>query len=824
MKKAHLPFFISSLITLLLLITFHNCSAQKNTSITTTQYITDPQTLTSSGEIYKLGFFSPANSTNRYVGIWYNKIPIQTIVWVANRDNPLKDSSGVLRIANNGNLVVLDGRGVVLWTTNVSSITVKNSTSELLHSGNLVLQQASDRSIIWQSFEHPTDTILPTMMIGGSRRTGKKQQITSWKGESDPSTGSFSVGLELNEIPQIVIWNGRQRFWRSGPWNGRIFIGVNNMDSLNYLDGFYLTRNAQEDSVHLSFMFADNSSIMSRFVLDHHGVIFEQDSKEGGNGWLQTWSTKDNGECDVYGKCGLFGSCNKLNSPICSCLRGFKPKYEDEWSKGNWSGGCVRKTELRCGNSTTSTSSSNSNSSNEADWFLKLEMMKVPDFAYWLAVPDTNGLLDIQNFTPAGWVDLHIRLARSELAKYNPNHDQKKNLKVIIIITVLVGTFTITVCTYFFWRWMAKQRGKQKKDMEISLKTHNVNEESPDQNMLGDNPDLKIITFKELASATDNFSEANLLGQGGFGSVYKGKFMDGQEIAVKRLSKGSVQGLEEFKTEVLVILKLQHRNLVRLLGCCIEREEKMLIYEYMPNRSLDAFLFDLSQRALLDWKKRFQIIEGISRGILYLHRDSRLRVIHRDLKASNILLDEELNPKISDFGIARIFEGNELEANTTRVVGTYGYMSPEYAMDGLFSEKSDVFSFGVLLLEIVSGRRNTSFYNHELYLSLLGYAWELWNGDKKQLLIDPTLLPEQIFEEEIFRCIHVGLLCVQEFANDRPTMRTTLSMLISEIPTLPTPKQPAFTERQVSPQPNSSQRSQKSCSVNNVTITDVDGR
>ncbi|KAF7106431.1 hypothetical protein CFC21_107161 [Triticum aestivum] len=308
---------------------------------------------------------------------------------------------------------------------------------------------------------------------------------------------------------------------------------------------------------------------------------------------------------------------------------------------------------------------------------------------------------------------------------------------------------------------------------------------------IGRSSELKLFNFSQLSDATSNFSDENKLGQGGFGPVYKGQLPEGLEIAIKRLASQSGQGFTEFKNEVQLIAKLQHTNLVRLLGCCSQGEEKILIYEYLANKSLDFFIFDETKKALLEWNKRKAIIEGIAQGLLYLHKHSRLRVIHRDLKASNILLDIEMNPKISDFGLAKIFSSNDTEGNTKRIAGTYGYMAPEYASEGLFSIKSDVFSFGVLILEIINGKRNSCFHQNGDFFNLLGYAWKLWKEERWLEFVDESIVSESDMLETM-RCINIALLCVQENAVDRPSTTSVVAMLSSETMALPEPKHPAY--------------------------------
>ncbi|KAL0748031.1 hypothetical protein Bca101_030033 [Brassica carinata] len=350
-----------------------------------------------------------------------------------------------------------------------------------------------------------------------------------------------------------------------------------------------------------------------------------------GQKWMHHLTEPEH-SCDIYDTCGPFGLCLRTNTPKCICMKGFVPKSDEEWRQGNRTSGCVRHTQLSC-----QANSSTKAQGKEADIFYHMKHVKTPDmyqFATLLNAEQCHqGCLDNCSCTAFAYISgIGCLVWNRELVDTVQFSSDGESLSL---------------------RLASSELDARKNDLEP-------------QDVSG----IDFFEMHTIRTATNNFSSSNKLGQGGFGPVYKGKLVGGQEIAVKRLSSSSGQETEEFMNEITLISKLQHRNLVRLLGCCIKGEEKLLIYGFLENKSLDVFLFDSSLKFEIDWAKRFDIVQGIARGILYLHRDSRLRVIHRDLKVSNILLDDRMIPKISDFGLARMFQGTQFQDNTRRVVGT----------------------------------------------------------------------------------------------------------------------------------------------------------
>ncbi|KAG6495908.1 hypothetical protein ZIOFF_043739 [Zingiber officinale] len=304
---------------------------------------------------------------------------------------------------------------------------------------------------------------------------------------------------------------------------------------------------------------------------------------------------------------------------------------------------------------------------------------------------------------------------------------------------------------------------------------------------------ISYFSYRTLKKATKDFQPKNQLGGGGFGPVYKGVLDDGRIIAVKQLSVGkSQQGESEFLAEVRMLTSIQHRNLVRLVGCCSEGSQRLLVYEYMTNGSLNRIISGKNELCL-DWQTRFQIIVGIARGLQYLHEDSNLRIVHRDIKASNILLDEKFQPKISDFGLAKFFPEDQTYLST-RFAGTLGYCAPEYAMRGELSAKADIYSFGVIVLEIICCRTNTDLSLPIEMQYLPEYTWKLYERSRLNEIVDPKLL-EGAVEKEVLQVCQIALLCLQPYPDLRPPMSEIVAMLTCRAEISSTPVKPTFLER-----------------------------
>ncbi|KAI3849775.1 hypothetical protein MKW98_026689 [Papaver atlanticum] len=538
------------------LFLFSKTSNAKDTMVQK-EYLSVNQTLVSSGQTFKLGFFNTNNTKNLYLGIWYKNITPTFVVWVANRNHPLTDSAGGFTIANDGNIVVVNGSKIVIWSSNLSR-SVGNPVVQLLETGNLALKEGlhDSANYIWQSFDYPTNTRLPEMKFGWDLKIGLNRYLTSWKNVNDPSVGDYTYGMDLIGLPQLVVRNGSIKKFRSGVWNGIQFDGILNLRP-DEIFNYTMVLNTNE--VYAAFENkGSDPSVIARESMNEEGILkrFTWDKQS------MKWSDmsmfpRDN--CDNYNHCGVNGICDIAFFPPCECLRGFKPISQHQWSVNNWTDGCVRNTSLECGSDIfepikgiklpdmVNFSVNKSMSLEECEWECTRNCSCGSGCILWY-----GDLFDSRSFSDAGEQRLFLRLALSEeeppiseveppVSEGEPTFEgqptskaMKEKSRVLMKVLLSVSSGVLFFCLVIFLIiWKTRRTGGvlnvkegQKEDLELPL--------------------FDLITIE---TATNNFSHTHKIGEGGYGPVYKGKTSQGQEIAVKRLSKDSGQGNTEFKNE-----------------------------------------------------------------------------------------------------------------------------------------------------------------------------------------------------------------------------------------------------------------------------------
>uniref|UniRef100_A0A0D9W4V7 Receptor-like serine/threonine-protein kinase n=1 Tax=Leersia perrieri TaxID=77586 RepID=A0A0D9W4V7_9ORYZ len=769
---------------LVLLFMMHVPACCKATdTISVGQALTGNDKLVSSNGKFAFGFFktsskSSQNASNWYLGIWFNQVSKCTPAWVANGDKPVTGPTlPEATISGDGNLIILDqATKIIIWSTQANT-TANTTMAKLFDNGNLVLQNTSSSSVVfWQSFDYPTNTHLAGAKLGWNKVTGLNRRLVSRKNSVDPASGMYSYELTEN--------NGSARFilaafnsipyWSSGEWNGHYFGSIPEMTGQQLID-FTFVNNEEEE--YFTYTLLDNKTIM-RFTLEISGQSKILLWVENAQDWVPIYTNPK--QCEVYGICGAFTVCEENKLPVCSCMKGFSVRSPNDWELNDRTGGCVRNTPLDC--------SINKNTSMQ-DRFYPMQCVALPNNGYIIKDATSAGgcaqvclsnctctayyygntgcfvwdgeLINVKQLkcgeiTSIDGVTLYLRLAAKEVPDVQGTKNNKQPINIAVIISASVASFALLALFLI----LIIQRNKSWLSSHRVKKFHSGN---------------GVIAFRyaDLQHATKNFSEK--LGAGGFGSVFKGFINESIVIAVKRLD-GACQGEKQFRAEVKSIGIIQHINLVKLIGFCCESDRRLLVYEHMPNLSLDTHLFH-SNATFLKWSIRYQIALGVARGLAYLHDSCQDCIIHCDIKPENILLDASFVPKIADFGMAK-FLGREFSKVLTTVRGTIGYLAPEWISGTVITSKVDVYSYGMVLLEIISGRRNTSkeFGTRDdyEYFPLL-VAHKLLDGDVGSL-VDQNL-HHDVNLEQVERAFRVACWCIQDREHDRPRMSEVVQYL-----------------------------------------------
>uniref|UniRef100_I1PL71 Receptor-like serine/threonine-protein kinase n=2 Tax=Oryza glaberrima TaxID=4538 RepID=I1PL71_ORYGL len=753
--------------------------------------------LVSENRRYALGFFETQRKASQktskwYLGIWFNQVPKLTPAWVANRDKPIDDPTSVeLTIFHDGNLAILNqSTKSIVWSTQ-ANITANNTVATLLNSGNLILTNLSNSSeVFWQSFDYPTDTFFPGAKLGWDKVTGLNRQIISWKNSIDPATGSYCKELDPSGVDQYLLLplNSSIPYWSTGAWNGDYFSSIPEMKSHTIFNSSFVDNDQEK---YFRYDLLDERTV-SRQILDIGGqekmFLWLQDSKD----WTMIYA-QPKAQCDVYAICGPFTVCIDNELPHCNCIKGFIVTSLEDWELEDRTYGCSRNTPIDCINNKTTTHST--------DMFYSMPCVRLPPNAHnvesvkssseCMQVCLTNCSCTAYSFSNGGcsiWHNellnirkdqcsensntdgeaLYLRLAAKEF--YSAGVDSRGMVIGLAIFASFALLCLLPLILLLVRRSKTKFSGDRLKDSQFCN---------------------GIISFEyiDLQRATTNFMER--LGGGSFGSVFRGSLSDSTTIAVKRLDHACQipQGDKQFRAEVSSIGTIQHINLVKLIGFCCEGGRRLLVYEHMSNRSLDLQLFQ--SNTTISWNTRYQIAIGIARGLSYLHESCQDCIIHCDIKPENILLDDLFIPKIADFGMAKLL-GRDFSRVLTTVRGTAGYLAPEWISGVPITPKVDVYSYGMVLLEIISGRRNSytsspCVGDHDDYFPVL-VVRKLLDGDICGL-VDYRLHGDINIKEAETAC-KVACWCIQDNEFNRPTMGEVVHILegLVEIDIPPMPR------------------------------------
>ena len=754
--------------------------------------VENPDILISPNGDFSTGFYSVGENAY-YFAIWFSNS--RTVVWMANRDHPVNGNHSKLSLLDTGNLILTDATNlnVTVWATNTVSL---SSVQLFLNdNGNLVLHN-KEGVILWRSFDSPTDTLLPQQPL--TRNT----KLVSSRNKANCSSGLYELSFNNNGL-LCLLYHGHisSTYWPPDPGSVRSY----NNSKIAVLDAF----GNFSSSDNFTFMSADYGAVLHRrLTLDKDGNVRLYSWKEEGQTWVVSWQVIQK-PCTIDGACGINSVCSYVIGfgRKCSCPPGYKMKNRSDWADG-----CEAEVDLTCEQNESGfvmlshvdfngydfTIFNNYTFNECRDLCLKAcdciaFQYSFKDIGYSICYPKTRLLNGYRS--PNFWGDIYLKLPKSKilsdanplqefslicssdhtLSSQNKKSDRtlqsRKNRTVKFMLWFASGVGGLEIF-FIFVVWCLFIR---------TQKSLRVDKQAYDRLDIG----FRKFTYTELKKATKSFTEE--IGRGTGGIVYKGVLSDNQVVAIKCLHEAN-QGEGEFLAEVSVIGRINHMNLIKMWGYCAEGKHRILVYEYMEHGSLAK---NLSSKAL-DWEKRFKIVVGIAKGLAYLHEECLDWILHCDVKPQNILLDLNYQPKVADFGLSKVQNRDVLtNSNFSKIRGTRGYIAPDWVFNLPITSKVDVYSYGIVVLEMVTGM-GPSGSVHAIddggqaeHKRLVMWVREIMNraaastSFSLEEIIDPLL--EAKYDISMMKTlVGIALQCVKEDRNERPTMKQVVEMLLGQ--------------------------------------------